>query len=210
MLHSRRLRFPLAVLGSWLIAASSWALAGCGSSSKSAKASESATTAAVKLFPDDFTSVCQGVGQSRAYGYEATAAAHKAVYIQTFKDRLQDASQELPSDWTVQFDPNADAYAAVDLVGCGTRTASVFLKECTGYRSKGKETGQKVRLHTATYKVSVRVATTGKELGSMVLNADSTECPMFQSFDKDQKSVDVYQTPVQDEIVAFLKPFVQP
>src|SRR4051812_37584973 len=95
---------------------------GCGGSKDSSGGGRpaAASGAAHQLFPDDFTDVCQGASQSRAHDYVATGP-HKVLYIQTFEDHLQDDSQVLPSDWTVQFDAKSDAYAAVDLVGCGVR-----------------------------------------------------------------------------------------
>jgi len=187
-------------------------LAGCSKSdgSSSASGGASTTVAAGKLFPDNFTSVCQGVGQSKAREY-AKAGTHKLLYIQTYEDHLQDDSQVLPSDWAVQFDANKDAYANVDLVGCGVRTGAKFAKECTGYKDDdGKDAGQKVKLYTATYKVTAYAAKSGSALGSTVLHAGDTDCPMLQSFDKGQKVATVYQAPTNDAIVAFLKPYAQP
>jgi hypothetical protein len=46
---------------------------------------------------------------------------------------LVHSSTELPVAWTVTFDPNGDAFAAVDLTICVKRTAATFAKDCTGY-----------------------------------------------------------------------------
>jgi len=63
----------------------------------------------------------------------------------------------------VQFDANADAYAKVDTVACVDVKDEQPLKECTGYSGQRSRHGDKVKLQSATYSVSVHEATTGKE-----------------------------------------------
>ena len=193
-------------------------LAACGTSSGSdaspggSGSGDGATTTTTpkgQMFADDFVDVCQGASQSRAAAYSETGP-HKMVYIQTYEDHLQDDSQVLPDDWTVQFDAAKDVYASVDVVGCGVRTEERFLKECTGYQVDGKDTGHKVKLYGATYEVSVHQAKTGKELASKTFETTDTECPSFQSFDEGEKVATVYQSLSEDQLVAFLKPYVQP
>ena len=187
------------------------ALVGCGTKSRgpSSAGAGGATTVAGQLFPDNFTSVCQGATQSRAHAYLSTGP-HKMLYIQTYQDQLQDTSEVLPSDWTVQFNAKTDAYAAVDLVACGVRTGSAYVKECSGYLVNGKDGGQKVKLYTATYKITVKEAKTGNVLGSTILQANNTDCPTSHLFDAGQKVATVYQDPTTDALVAFLKPYAQP
>jgi hypothetical protein len=84
------------------------------------------------------------------------------------------------------------------------------LKECTGYQGNGRDTDDKVSLQSATYSVSVHEATTGKELGTMELSGSDDSCPTIVSFDNDNQTK-VYDTPPStDDLVAFLKPIVQP
>jgi len=205
-----------------VILASALVLSSCGSSGGSAASSgdgtpgpssvlgTTATTVAAKLFADDFTSVCQGAGMSRAREYVA-AGTHKALYFETFTDSLLDQSTELPDDWTVQFDANANVYASIDIVACGVRTSSTFIKDCTGYQDDaGKDTGNIVKIYAATYEVTVHQATSGKTLGSTTLKGSDDICPSFQSFDAGEKTVKSYDSPLKDELIAFLKPFVQP
>ena len=84
------------------------------------------------------------------------------------------------------------------------------LKECTGYQDNGRDTDDKVNLRSATYSVSVHEATTGKELGATELSGSDDSCPTILSFDNDNQTK-VYDTPPSsDDLIAFLKPFVQP
>ena len=189
-------------------------LASCGGSSSGAGSSDggggtTATTVAAKLFADNFTGVCQGAGMSQAREYAKTGT-HKALYFETYKDSLLDQSTQLPADWTVQFDAKTNAYAAIDIVACGVRTAQTFLKDCTGYQEDGKDTGHTVKLYSATYTVTVHQATSGKTLGTTTMSADDSTCPSFQSFDEGETTVKSYDSPGKDKITAFLKPFIQP
>jgi hypothetical protein len=88
----------------------------------------------------------------------------------------------LPSDWIVQFDANSDADAKVDTV----------------------------ELRSANYTVSVHEATTGNELGTTELSGTDDSCPMFMTFDNDTQSKVYDAPPSKDDLVAFIKPFVQP
>ena len=167
------------------------------------------TPTAAQLFPDDFESVCSGATQSRAADYRTTES-HKAVYFETYEDELLDQSTKLPSDWTVTFDANSDAYAAVDVVACGVRTAQKLAKECPGYEDEETGTSGTVNWHTGTYEFKAYEAKTGTELGSLVVEADDKECPMFGTFDEGEDEIDMYDSPADEEVVKFLKPFVAP
>jgi|GEM_PF-1349835 len=188
--------------------------ASCGSDSKSSSADTGTIPAKAKakaqLFPDDFQGVCNGATQSKAAAYSQAAGTHKVVYFQTYKDSLLEQSSQLPGDWTITFDANSNAYGAVDVVACAVRTSDAFVKECDGYEKDDKPTNNKVRVHTAKYHLTVREATTGKELGQTDLSGDNADCPMLQSFDGNNDTVDSYASPTKEEVVAFLKPFVQP
>jgi len=185
----------------------------CGSDSKSSSGDAGGTVPAkakAQLFPDDFQGVCNGATQSKAAAYNQAAPTHKVVYFQTYQDSLLDQSSQLPGDWTITFDANSNAYAAVDVVACAVRTSDAFVKECDGYEKDDKPTNNKVRVHTAKYHLTVREATTGKELAQTDVSGDNADCPMLQSFDGNNDTVDSYASPTKEEVVAFLKPFVQP
>ena len=162
------------------------------------------------LFPDDFEPVCQGATVSKATPYDAAAAGHKALYFATYEDSLLDQSTELPADWSVTFSDTGDALQAVDLVACAVRSAEQLVRTCTGYQDDGKDTGNEVRWHTATYDVSVREATTGTVLDEATIEAGDKDCPSLVMFDEGEKSVDQYASVPKEKVVALLRPFVQP
>src|SRR4051794_25426021 len=116
-------------------------LSSCGSDGDGGKASGGTPTtpAGSQLFPHDLEPVCSGAPQSWAAAH-GTTETHKALYFETYKDDLLDQSSRLPSDWTVTFDANSDALAAVDVVGCGLRTAEKLAKDCPGYKDDDSDT----------------------------------------------------------------------
>jgi hypothetical protein len=182
-------------------------LAACDKGQEAGGDAPTATASAAKaqLFPDDFKGACSGAGLSRAAAYDPAKTPHKAVYFESWKDDLTDRSTSLPPDWTVQFTADGDAYAAVDLVACGKRTASKEVKVCDGYKSDDKPTNNKVRWHTATYQLTVYEAKTGKKLGETSVEATNQDCPMFQNFDGDNQTVDGYASVPDSTVAEFLK-----
>ena len=168
------------------------------------------SSAAGKLFADDFRGVCQGATMSRARAYDSGGEPHKVVLFTPYSGDLIEDTTTLPEDWMVQFDANGDAYAKVDTVACVSVKDEQPLKECSGYQDNGHDTDNKVDLRSATYSVSVHEATTGKELGTTELSGSDDSCPTVVSFENDSQEK-VYDTPLSnDDLVAFLKPFVQP
>ena len=165
---------------------------------------------AEQLFPDDFQPVCQGATVSAATAYDEAAATHKALYFASHEEDLTDKSSSLPADWTVLYSPEGDALAAIDLVLCAVRTSEALVQECTGYQDDGVDTGNTVNWYTATYDVSVRAATTGQVLAQETMEATDEDCPTLVFFDGEDETVDMYAALSDDDMVAFLKPFVQP
>jgi hypothetical protein len=162
-----------------------------------------------QLFPDDFEGVCSGATESQAADY-ARSGKHKAVYFETYEDKLLDESSRLPTDWTVEFDAASNAYAAVGVVGCGVRTDDKLAKKCTGYEDEDTHTKGSVNWYTATYELSAYKAKTGKKLGSATIRSDSQDCPTFASFDEGENETDMYDSPSDQEVTSFLKKYVQP
>ncbi|BBX85102.1 hypothetical protein [Mycolicibacterium aubagnense] len=165
--------------------------------------------AAAKLTSADFMSVCQGATQSRATGYNPDALSHKTILFIPLNHGLVEDTSTLPSDWTVQFDANRDTYAAIDTVVCVETKDEQSVKECTGYEDNGHSTANKVDLRATTYTITVRVATTGKELATTELSGTDTTCPMFMSFDDDTQTKPYNVPPPKDDLIAFIKQFVQ-
>lgn len=166
------------------------------------------TAQATPLFPDNFKGVCSGATVSAATAYDPAATTHRALYFATYKDDLSDRSSSLPADWTVQFSPEGDALRAVDLVVCARRTAAREAKICDGYQSRGSDTQNRVRWHTATYELSVREARTGRELAKTTAEATNSDCPMFMNFDGDSDTVDAYASLPDSTVTDFVRPHI--
>ena len=176
----------------------------------SAIASAPATTAPAQLFASDFEGSCQGATVSSATAYDPAAASHKILLFTSYEDSLVEDSLTLPADWQVTFEADGNAYAAIELVACALRTEEAFVQDCTGYESDGVVTENVAKLHNATYELTVREATTGTALGSTTIATAEDECPMFVTFEGEQDTVDYFAPPPDDQVTAFLKPFVQP
>jgi hypothetical protein len=56
----------------------------------------------------------------------------------------------------------------------------------------------------------VHEATTGKQLGTTELSGTDDSCPTLMTFDNDTQSKVYNAPPSKDDLVAFIKPFVQP
>jgi hypothetical protein len=163
-----------------------------------------------ELTGGDFQGVCSGATASRATAFDPQAQSHKVILFSPLNGSLVEDTSMLPTDWTVQYSQNSDAYVEIDLVACIQVTDEQPLKECTGYEDNGAATGNRVNLRAATYSLSVRSAVTAKELGRTELSTTDDTCPMFMSFD-DGTQVKTYDVPPpKDDVVAFVKQFAQP
>jgi len=174
-------------------------VAGCGGGSSSATGSGNAaaptttaltaTTPAPKLFSSDFEGVCGGATVSRATPHDNTKpTGHELMYFADFQESgLVEQSSGVPSDWTLLFDANADAFTAIDLVACAQRGEATFVKDCDGYEKDKQPTQNVVKMYDATYAVSVREATTGKELAATSIAATSATCPMIGVVRRNQR-----------------------
>lgn len=166
--------------------------------------------APAKLFADDFKPVCQGATVSRATSYAEATTSHKAILFSPNDGTPYEDTSTLPADWMVQFDANSDAYQKVDTVVCVDVESEQLIKECSGYTRDDHETDNKVTLNTAKYRVDVHEATTGRLLGSTELDGTDDACPMFMTFDDDSQHKTYDAPPAKDDLIAFVKPFVQP
>lgn len=212
--------FPAAILAFAALAAcggdrganaGSDARGGTGANTAEANAAAQASAdaaAASRLFPDNFKGVCSGASVSAATAYDPRATAHKALYFATYRDDFMDKSSSLPRDWTVTFSAESDALRAVDLVVCARRAAAREVKVCDGYQTNGRATRNRVRWHTATYELSVREARTGRQLAQTTVEATSSDCPMFMSFQSESETIDGYASLSDSAVADFLRPHI--
>jgi len=154
--------------------------------------------------------VCAKALPCRATAYDPAAPSHKVVLFSPYSGDLIEDTSTLPDDWMVQFDEHEDAYAKVDIVACVEVKDEQPLQICTGYQNDGHDTDDEVDLRSATYTVSVHEATTGKELGTTELEGTDDSCPTFLSFDSESQTKVYDSPPSNDDLIAFIKPFVQP
>lgn len=201
---------PTALLAAASLAACGGGNSGGNTGGGSANAATDGPTAPPgQLFADNFKGVCSGATVSSATAYNPQSRTHKAVLFETYKDGLSDRSTSLPDDWTVQYTTEGDAYRAVDLVVCSRRTADRQVKVCEGFKNREQQpTQNRVNWHTATYELTVREATTGRQLAQSTVEANDTSCPMLQMFESDTEVVDGYASPSDTVIADFLRPHI--
>lgn len=209
---SRRVRQVLATATLTVIAVAATACGATGGSGSGSGAGAAPPPPDKKLFAEDFKPVCEGAPVSAAKPYDKAATGHKAVYMKTYKDSgLLDSSTELPADWTVKFDANGNVFSEVDLVVCAKRTSEKLAKRCDGYKVDDKPNALVVKMHTAKYTVTVHEATTGKELGRTTVAANDGACPQSVfGIEQGTTEMNEYDSPPDEQIVAFAKTFIQP
>ncbi|GIJ49583.1 hypothetical protein Val02_64690 [Virgisporangium aliadipatigenens] len=216
ILHGRNVLLLRRIfVGGMALAAAVSTLTACGERGSESGGALGASPSAVRpkqLFADNFEPVCDGKPFPFAKAYDAAATGHKAVLFRTYRDGAWvDGSSGLPADWTVKFEAGGDAYAAVDVTVCLKRTAATFVKECRGYEVNGKPDALVVKMHSATWVMSVHEAQTGKELASKEVAATDTTCTRYVvGAPKDATTLDEFAKVPDEDVVAFAKPFVQP
>jgi hypothetical protein len=164
-------------------------------------------------FLADFDRVCDTkVGFDGAAAYDPAAAGpHPVVLFEAFgaDGDLIDTSRTLPDGWLVaedlDFEDNAEL-AVTELVACGVRVEETP----TGTTCDFDDDGDTVTLELidTVIELTVYEAATGTELGSTTLEASSTECPFFVTFDPDD--LRYFNEPTDDQYISALAPFVEP
>lgn len=214
-------RFPAIPLMSALVIVLS--LAGCGSDetdaadtsaassagsddSGSSGDGEGTTTLPPQLFSSDFETVCAGATQSRATAYAAgEPGPHKLILLQGPKGKMYESTIDIPEDWQAKWAAEGDELAKIQLVACSELVPGDVVKTCDGYEdSDGAKLDTKIDLRNASYRVSLRAATTGDEVASTVVEATAEDCPMVISADDTESFADNNLA-----IVEFLRPYVQ-
>ena len=177
------------------------------SGAKTTVAQDTTTAApAAKLFAEDFSAACRGIALPKAAAYGKAPGTHPALgQFGKGKDTQQAV---LTESLTVAWNENSDALTAIELVGCAERTTETFVKDCNNYEFESKPDPDAIaKMYDATYKVSIREAKTGKEIGSGTIEAKQTDCPSFVLFEKG-KTKNEYAWD-EDAFEAILKDYVQ-
>lgn len=174
---------------------------------------EPAEEAELPQFLDDFERVCStGVGFAGATAYDAASPGpHPVVLFEPYGNdgNLITTSRTLPAGWTVDedldFEDNGEL-AGAELVACGERVVETE----NGTTCELDDDGEPVTLVLVDTTIEFRVfeAVSGTEVGVVSMESASTECPFFVSYDPDDPRY--FNTPDDDEIINFLKPFVTP
>jgi hypothetical protein len=187
-------------------------VAGCGSSSDDPPASSGGSgddkPVDRVLFDSDFEGVCSGAPQAAAAAYDkATAGIHPVLGFGS-STLNSDANKLLPltipEGFTRKWAQGQNNLAEVQLVVCAKRIKDTVVKTCDGYQKDGKDTGQKVTLHNASYELKLFAAKTGEELAAKAIDVNADDCPSFVTSD----TTDHYPS-VDEAVVAFVQPMVK-
>jgi len=175
-------------------------LAGCGSTDDAASAADAnassesttgeaddttSTTFKAQLFSSDFETVCAGATQSKASAYTATEPGpHKVILLQGAKGEQYESTIDMPEDWQVRWTQEGDALVAIELVACSELIPGAVVKTCDGYQdSDNQPIDTAVDLRNASYQLTLREATTGKEIATTSIEAAEEDCPTIISSD---------------------------
>ena len=165
-------------------------------------------------FLSDFSRVCSSqVGFDGAAAYDPTGAGpHGLALFESFGadgDLVQSGRSSMPAGWLVEedldFEDNAEL-ADVELVGCLQRTEET----ANGTECEFDDDGDTVTLELVdtVHELTIYEAVTGDEVASTTLEAASTECPFFVSFDPDD--LRYFNEPSDDDLIAALAPTIEP
>ncbi len=159
------------------------------------------------LFDSDFEGVCSGAPQAAAAAYDKAAGGIHPLLGFGSSPLESDANKlstlTIPEGFTRRWAEGKNNLAEVQLVVCAKRIKDTAVKTCDGYKKDGKDTGQKVTIHNATYEVTLFAAKTGEQIASKTIDA-TDECPTIIFGD----TKDHYPN-VEDAVVAFVQPMVK-
>ncbi|RSM89485.1 hypothetical protein DMH04_05685 [Kibdelosporangium aridum] len=191
-------------------------LAACNSSTSgsAASGSGSGSTAAAQeakkdkvLFESDFEGVCSGAPQAGAAAYDKSQAGiHPALGFYSGSS-LADSrmiAMDIPEGFTREWTDGKNTLAEVQLVVCAKRVKDSVVKKCDGYQRDGKDTGQAITLHNATYEVKLYAAKTGEEVASKTVDLKTDKCPRYARGDQTDEYPDV-----KEDALAFIQPHLK-
>jgi hypothetical protein len=192
-------------------------LAACNSSTSGAPSSGSGSGGSAAqeakkdkvLFDNDFEDVCSGAPQTGAAAYDkAQPGIHPVLGFAPLTTRA-DASRmvrmsEIPESFTRQWKDGQNTLAEIQLVVCAKRTKDTVGKKCDGYKKDGKDTGQVLTLHNATFELKLYAAKTGDQIATKTVELKQTECPMIALGDQTDEYPDA-----KDEVLSFIQPHVK-
>jgi hypothetical protein len=186
--------------------------AGCGSSgggtATPAGGGAEAKPVDKVLFTQDFEGVCAGAPQQGAADYDKSVAGiHPVVGFSSStidSDAKKLSEITIPEGFTRRWAEGKNNLKEVELVVCAKRVKDDVVKTCTGYQKDGKDTGQVVTLHNATYQVDLYAAKTAEKVASKVIDVKTTDCPTLIMGDRK----DDYPS-AQDAVVEFMQPHVK-
>ncbi|SMD24320.1 hypothetical protein SAMN05661093_08421 [Kibdelosporangium aridum] len=191
-------------------------LSACNSSTSGAPASGSgagSTGAAQEakkdkvLFESDFEGVCSGAPQAAAAAYDKSQAGiHPALgfYSPSSAVDTKMIAMQIPDGFTREWTDGKNTLAEVQLVVCAKRVKDSVVKKCDGYQRDGKDSGQVVTLHNATYEVKLYAAKTGQEVAAKTIDLKADECPRYVLGDQTDEFPDI-----KDDALAFIQPHIK-
>ena len=184
--------------------------AGGGAAGTPSDAAGGTQPAELPAFLSEFSRVCTTqVGFPGAASYNKEPGTHKIQLFEEFEEggNWIETSRQLPKDWVVtqdaDFEDNSEL-AAIELIGC----LDIVSEKPNGTKCDFDSDGKTVTLELVdvNYELTVYEATTGTSLGKKKLQAKSTECPYFATFEEGDTT---YNNEVDDPpLINAIKPFV--
>ncbi|MCP5097441.1 MAG: hypothetical protein GY943_17995 [Chloroflexi bacterium] len=165
------------------------------------------------LSGNDFSSVCTAEGIPHISAYEpdsGTNTVHQVIIfegiplMEAFMGFIEMApgTVDLPKEWVVS---HGGVYENVELVLCMERATSLFVERCQ-YVSDETSDLYALDVYDASYDVFLREAQSGKVLAQTTMQSEPANCPLVYLF-RNEEHVR-YATPSDEDLHAFLEPFV--
>ena len=167
-----------------------------------------ATTPA-NVFDTDLLVACDGIGYPGAAPYTtAPGVIHPVLVLEGESASMHARYGAVRDAWTRMWtQERPTALAEIELVACVQQTGERVTEECTGYQDDGVDTGNVVELMEVDYAISLREASTGREVAETSMTMLDDECPMFVSFPEGERTTR-WRSFDADALSAFLEPHV--
>lgn len=157
-----------------------------------------------QLFANDFTPVCSGAGLTDAAAYEKSAGKIHPILVMYKKADDQKWSKyysKLVEGWETDW----KEIAKTELVVCVDPTERKKAKECPFEKDGNKFL---LEMYDTKYDVKLYESKTGTLIKETKLDLKAAnQCPMFQMF---RNATEKKDADFKDELIKFVKPYVQP
>lgn len=175
-----------------------------GAGSEAGAVDTPAAETSMPVYFGDFEQVCGGGTVAGAAEYSKGPGIHPLIVFEGEDPVYEYRSLTLPEGWQSDL-----AAQTTELVACLDRVSEKKVNTCTDYESDDAEEPFDVEVYAATWDITLYAATTGEEVASGQIKADSKNCPYLVFFDEDEEVQREYSD-MSAQVRSFVKEYVAP